>query len=451
MKRLSVLILFTFTLILITACSTPLQPTPAATGQPSAMPTQPALPTPTNGTADPLPTFIPAVQRFAAEKFNAAAPQVNIKKIEPVQWPDACLGAAKPGEICAQVITPGYRLQVEINGKLYELHTDNGSQVRLAGTPDASSTPIANLPPVAQAARLWLVDRLKVDLNAIQIISVTPEDWPDGCLGVRKANEMCTSIIVPGYRIIVTVNGKNMELRTNQDGKAIVIADPMLQVSKPHFPAIENVQLTWKSSDKDCLQLQLREDRAAFGSCTGLLKLGPITNPESIKELAAWVAQYQPFSAETPAGALTFFGAGSEQADPAQQRAMAEWAAIVYQQLTSPSSVGNAGLAITWERSGGIAGFCDTLKIYRSGLAVSTSCKSGPEQAPRRTWLNSAQLQDLYGWIDSLQTSSGKQTDPAIADAMTITWSLTADGARKPTAAESQKILELAAAVYSQK
>ena len=43
---------------------------------------------------------------------------------EPVEWPDAGLGCPKPGMMYAQVVTPGFRLVFEYEGRQYEYHTD---------------------------------------------------------------------------------------------------------------------------------------------------------------------------------------------------------------------------------------------------------------------------------------------------------------------------------------
>jgi hypothetical protein len=50
--------------------------------------------------------------------------QIEILVVEPVDWPDSCLGVASPGVACAQMITPGYRVILRANGSDYEYHTD---------------------------------------------------------------------------------------------------------------------------------------------------------------------------------------------------------------------------------------------------------------------------------------------------------------------------------------
>jgi hypothetical protein len=55
--------------------------------------------------ADGWRVWRPAVISAVA---NDAGPGSTVDLVEEVDWPDACLGAGAPDEICAQVVTPGY-------------------------------------------------------------------------------------------------------------------------------------------------------------------------------------------------------------------------------------------------------------------------------------------------------------------------------------------------------
>jgi hypothetical protein len=62
--------------------------------------------------------------------------ELSIRRIEvtPQEWNDACLGVSSASEMCAQVITPGWIVTLDVNGQRYEAHTDQeGAQVRFAG------------------------------------------------------------------------------------------------------------------------------------------------------------------------------------------------------------------------------------------------------------------------------------------------------------------------------
>lgn len=61
---------------------------------------------------------------------------LSIQRVDvtPVEWRDACLGVTSGGQMCAQVITPGWVVVLEANGQRYEAHTDQeGVRVRFVG------------------------------------------------------------------------------------------------------------------------------------------------------------------------------------------------------------------------------------------------------------------------------------------------------------------------------
>jgi hypothetical protein len=68
------------------------------------------------------------VQRLAVERG-----EVETIEVEEVVWPDASLGCPQAGMMYAQVITPGFRVVLAVEGETYEYHTDAGRLVVLCG------------------------------------------------------------------------------------------------------------------------------------------------------------------------------------------------------------------------------------------------------------------------------------------------------------------------------
>jgi len=67
--------------------------------------------------------------------------QVSVLSITEKQWPDACLGVRSEDEMCAQVITPGYEVTMQVGSETQVYHTNSdGSVLRLFST-------VAVLPP----------------------------------------------------------------------------------------------------------------------------------------------------------------------------------------------------------------------------------------------------------------------------------------------------------------
>lgn len=83
-------------------------------------------PRPTPAMSAPGPVAA-AVQALAA-RLNVPESAITVVSWEPVDWPDTSLGCPEPGMMYAQVITPGYRVVLEVEGKTYEAHTDRGGQ-----------------------------------------------------------------------------------------------------------------------------------------------------------------------------------------------------------------------------------------------------------------------------------------------------------------------------------
>lgn len=49
---------------------------------------------------------------------------VEVISVQSKEWPDACLGVQREGQLCAQVITPGYQVKALAASKVYDVHTD---------------------------------------------------------------------------------------------------------------------------------------------------------------------------------------------------------------------------------------------------------------------------------------------------------------------------------------
>lgn len=64
-----------------------------------------------------LPAPALAVRSMVSGELGLQEEQVMVQSVVDKEWPDACLGLAEEGEMCAQVITPGFEVLVEAEGK----------------------------------------------------------------------------------------------------------------------------------------------------------------------------------------------------------------------------------------------------------------------------------------------------------------------------------------------
>lgn len=64
-----------------------------------------------------------AAREMLADALGVEPTTTKIAAIERVEWSDASLGLPEPGFSYAQVITPGFKMVMEFEGKSYVFHT----------------------------------------------------------------------------------------------------------------------------------------------------------------------------------------------------------------------------------------------------------------------------------------------------------------------------------------
>ncbi len=308
--------------------------------------------------------------------------------------------------------------------------------------PIATNTPVP--PPAAEIARQWLSQQLGLSPEHVTLQSVETTDWPDACLGVQLAERACAEVITPGYKIILRVEEALYEIHTDMSGSRLLLAAaPAVEVKQPLI-----VWSEWRGDD--CVTLQMNLEEAAHGLCGSILLKSYFPNGIPSEVVAYFNDKYAPFEAETPAGKVIFGGHGPITATPWEQRSLAEWARLLYEQATSGRTGAAWGLALAWQWEGGVAGFCDAVTIYRSGEALVSSCKGDVAGQVKHIRLTSNQLQQIYTWVDEFAGLEYEHTDPATADAMTIRLVLAGTGQRQMDEYERQAMSNLLLEILAQ-
>jgi len=82
----------------------------------------------------PAPTDIAPQAALAAEKalsesLGVPKDEIDLVSYEQEDWPDACLGLGGEDEMCAQVITPGWRIVLRADEREYVFRTDQSGDV----------------------------------------------------------------------------------------------------------------------------------------------------------------------------------------------------------------------------------------------------------------------------------------------------------------------------------
>lgn len=94
------------------------------------------------------PGLLDALRRDAARTAGAEPAEVRVVSVDAVTWPDSSLGCGRPDESALQVLTPGYRIVIEVRGAQLNYHTDRRSGFRIcpqgatAAPPPHTGTPV---------------------------------------------------------------------------------------------------------------------------------------------------------------------------------------------------------------------------------------------------------------------------------------------------------------------
>ncbi|MFO8080584.1 MAG: hypothetical protein R6V07_09780 [Armatimonadota bacterium] len=175
-----------------------------------------------------LPQPVQAAVADLAQRLEINEDAITVASFEVVTWPDASLGNPQPGQLYAQVQTPGYRVFLEAEGERYEYHTDRATRVTLIDGPVAApdrqeeqsveqetQTRLA----IISQARQHLAQRLGIEPRDIYVGAVEEREWPSSALGVEEAGGMYAQVMTPGYRMVLEADGELYDYHTDMSGQ----------------------------------------------------------------------------------------------------------------------------------------------------------------------------------------------------------------------------------------
>jgi hypothetical protein len=81
--------------------------------------------------------------------------------------------------------------------------------------------PPGNELPAIAAARAKLARDLEVDPDRLLLVTYEPVYWPDACLGLPQEGQVCAQMVVYGFRIIWSIDGRVYEAHTDESGSTV--------------------------------------------------------------------------------------------------------------------------------------------------------------------------------------------------------------------------------------
>lgn len=131
---------------------------------------------------------------------------------------------------------------------------------------------------------------------------------------------------------------------------------------------------------------------------------------------------------------------------------MLEAQGISFEYYTSEDGarVQPASRALTWQREGGIAGFCDRLVLFRSGEVYGYPCASEGQMGTVAALLSPREREQFGGWVRQFGRVQIDASDPkGVADRMVVLLNFEGVGSiESGSAAEEEELLQFAASLY---
>lgn len=124
-----------------------------------------------------------------------------------------------PPRSTVQQFPPGPVLeQISYAGLGSDSLTANSENLVEGGRPNpANQLPAA----VAAAVRQDLSRQTRIAPGKLKVIESSPQSWPNTCLGLAKADEICGQMIVEGWRVVVSDGRQSWVYRTNAKGNIL--------------------------------------------------------------------------------------------------------------------------------------------------------------------------------------------------------------------------------------
>jgi hypothetical protein len=69
------------------------------------------------------------IQNHIIETMGVAVENIELKNVEPMDWPNGCLGLPEGDEACVEAITPGWLLTFNIDNQEYKYRVDQTGTV----------------------------------------------------------------------------------------------------------------------------------------------------------------------------------------------------------------------------------------------------------------------------------------------------------------------------------
>jgi hypothetical protein len=97
--------------------------------------------TPSAAVNPSLNNLVEKAKEDLARQLSISMDQINLVEATEEEWTDSSLGCPQPGMEYLQVITPGYRILLDVDGTIHEYHSNRDAYLVYCNPPDMPTLP----------------------------------------------------------------------------------------------------------------------------------------------------------------------------------------------------------------------------------------------------------------------------------------------------------------------
>ena len=158
-----------------------------------------------------------AIDTLAAD-LKLPREKVELDTVRAIDWRDSSIGCPKPGMAYLDVITPGHKVTLRVDGQIYVVHEAKNKAFVCRQTKALGGiTPQRELVfgPQMVAARQDLANRIGVPDSEIRFLSGEGKTFADGSLECPEPGVMYTQAQVQGWVLTFEVRGRRYTYHTD--------------------------------------------------------------------------------------------------------------------------------------------------------------------------------------------------------------------------------------------
>ena len=197
--------------------------------------------------ADPAASFVAQAKADLAGRLGIAVDQIAVQSVTPTEFPDASLGVPEPGQVYAQVITPGYVIELSAEGQVYRYHAGDE---RVVAVPDEQGQPPSGGIAIKGVAVTAEQVAVRGESTLPDGACLNVELWADGALQRWWPADTCVSVDQGAWELVVPLDeaqtlqpGVQYMVRAFQPGGPNVVSTFPFDLDAPPSPPADDPTL----------------------------------------------------------------------------------------------------------------------------------------------------------------------------------------------------------------